>query len=1037
MRKSIALVMSLLICTFCLAQERTIKGKVTSKETGEPLSAVSVQVAGSSTGTLTEPDGSYSITVNGRPLLHFSAVGMKTFELRVGDANTYNIELSPLETSMEEVVVVAQGLSREKKALGYAVSTISGEEVAQKPESDIGRLLAGKAPGVNIMSSTGISGSGTKINIRGFTSITGSTQPLFIVDGVPFNSSTNLLSNFSEGNQTTSSRFLDIDPNNIQDIQVLKGLSATVLYGEQGRNGVILITTKGGAGSKKSKPFEIGVVQSLYANQIASLPDYQYNYGNGSNNSYGAFYGNWGPSFNDLDSIPHPYSNRASFPEFQGKMFAFQPYKSVENFFRTGLISTTSINMGASRDGLSYSGTFSYLDELGFTPGNGLKKLNGGLGVTSNLSEKFVVSATFNYAQTDQKTPPVASGYGSGVTGGGSSLFADLFYTPINVDLMGFPWEDPITKGNAYYRAGGDMQNPRWTVHNVKHTNESRRFFGKTGLTYNVNKDFSILYRLGLDTYTETQEIMYNKGGAQKPNGMYSTTNITNTIWNHDVIANYQHKLVDNLRLTVTAGANAKTEDYRSNGLRSSNQLVYGLMAHSNFTAVEQINNWMSQKNTMGLYGQATFDYDQYLFLNLAGRNDWYSSLEKDYRSIFYPSASVSFVPTAAFSGLQSDILNYLKVRMGYGTSAKSPDPYSTRNVLTTNARAFIDNGGTVFSTNSISNTLGNPNLKAELQQEYEVGIEAKLINNRVGIDLTYFDRRTRDLITNMPLDPSTGYTSTMTNIGELSNKGIELGLTLVPIETKNFKWDAFINFYTYKSKVERLSTGLSEVIIAGFSGSHAGNFAIEGQPYGVIKATDFARNDKGKPIINSNGDHTYTSSFVIMGDPNPDFTSSLINTLTYKGLSFGMQWEYRQGGDIYSMTAQTMLARGVTKDTDFDRSRTFILDGVDVNGNPNTVQTDAAASHYRAFIWDGTTFRLREISLSYAIPKSWLSKTPFKAASFRLQGQNLWFNAIHFPKHVNFDTDQMGTGVGNGMGLDYLTGPSSKRFGGSLSITF
>ncbi len=1029
--------MGLFMCAFAFSQERIIKGKVTSKATGEPLPAVSVLVPGTTIGTITEPDGNFTLTISGKPVLLFSLVGMKTLELRVGESNTYNVRMEADDANMEEVVVVAQGLSRDKKALGYAVSTISGDVVSQKPESDIGRLLAGKAPGVNIVSSNGISGSGTKINIRGFTSITGSTQPLFIVDGVPFNSATNLLTNFSDGNQTTSSRFLDIDPNNIQDIQVLKGLSATVLYGEQGRNGVILVTTKGGAGSKKNKPFEISAVQSLYGNEIASLPDYQYNYGNGSDNAYGAFYGNWGPSFGSIDSIPHPYSNRASFPEYQGKMFAYRPYKSVENFFRTGIISTTSLSMGASRDGLSYNGTFSYMDEQGFTPGNGLKKLNGGLGVTSNLSEKFTLSATFNYAQTQQVSPPVASGYGSGVTGGGSSVFADLFYTPINVDLMGFPWEDPITKGNAYYRGGGDMQNPRWTVHNVKHTNASRRFFGKTGLTYNVSKNFSLLYRLGLDTYTETQEIMYNKGGVQKPNGMYSTTNITNTIWNHDVIANYQQHLSDKVGITVTAGANAKTEQYQSNGLRSTNQLVYGLMAHPNFTAVEQINNWMSQKNTMGVYGQATLDYDQYLFLNIAARNDWYSSLEKDYRSIFYPSASVSFVPTAAFSGLKSDFLDYLKVRMGYGTSAKSPDPYSTRNILTTDARAFVDNGGVVHSTNSISNVLGNPNLKAELQQEYEAGIEAKLLGNRLGIDLTYFDRRTRDLITNMPLDPSTGYTSTMTNIGEISNKGVELGLTVVPVETRNFKWDAFINFYTYKSKVERLSTGLSEVIIAGFSGSFAANYAIQGQPYGIIKATDFARDDKGKPIINSNGDHTYTSDFVIMGDPNPDFTSSLINTFTYKGLSLGMQWEYRQGGDIYSMTAQTMLARGVTKDTDFDRSRTFILDGVDANGNPNTIQATASAVHYRAFFWDGTTFRLREISLAYALPQQWISKTPFKAVSIRLQGQNLWYNAIHFPKHVNFDTDQVGTGVGNGQGLDYLVGPSSKRFGGSISITF
>jgi TonB-linked SusC/RagA family outer membrane protein len=1021
--------------TVVRAQQKQMSGVVMNAD-GIVIPAATITVVETKEATTTNEQGRFSIKAATGQHLDISSVGYLKNSITIGRSNELNINLQTSNKELSEVVVTAQGIRQEKKSLGYAVTTIKADAIANRPESDIGRLLAGKAPGVSIVSTNGLSGSGTNISIRGFSSISGSTQPLFVIDGVPANTSTNLLNDFSEGNQTTPSRFLDIDPNSIKDIQILKGLSATVLYGEQGRNGVILITTKEGAGAGAKKPFEISVTQSLFANQIASLPDYQYHYGNGSNNQYGAFFGNWGPAFTDLDSIPDPLRNNPSFPQFSGKKLPFKPYKSVDNFFQTGLISSTSLSFGESTKEMSYSGTFSYVDENGFLPGNSLKKINGGLGITSNLTNKLAITSTFNYASTSQESPPVAASDPSSVTGGGSSIFANLFYTPISVDLQGRPWEDPITHASVYYRPGGDMQNPLWTIHNVKVPDNVSRFFGKTGLTYTFNKDFKLLYRLGLDTYNEIQEVMYNKGGVQKPNGLYNTTNITNTIFNHDLIATYAHHLSKNLDLQVTAGGNLKNESFRSNGLSSTNQLVYGLMSHSNFSGVEQINNGIIQKNTVGVYGQATLSYDQYLYLNLAARNDWYSSLEKNNRSIFYPSASLSFIPTSVFKNFESDVLNYLKLRIGYGTSAKSPDPYTTRNSLSTNPRAFIDNGGLVYSTNALSGVLGNPNLKAELQSEYEYGMEAQLFKNRLGVDLTYFDRKTTNLITNTPLDPSTGFSSTTKNIGELSNKGIELGLTGVPIDIHNFKWNIAVNFYSYKSKVVRLTDGLSKVAISGFEGNLAGNFAIPGKPYGVILETDWVRDSKGNPIITS-GQHSQTDDAVILGDPNPDFTSSLINTFSYKGLSFGFQFDYRKGGDIFSTTAQGLLARGVTKDTDFDRSRTFIYSGVLIDGSPNNYQITDATAYYRKEIWDGTTFRLREISLSYSFPKQWFKKSFVKSASLRLEGQNLWFNAIHFPKHVHFDTDAAGTGVGNGLGLDFLNGPSSKRFGGTLSLQF
>jgi len=1033
------------------AQSRTISGTITSAEDGSVLPGVNVLVKGTTNGVSADVSGRYTLTVlESNPVLVFTFIGLETQEVEAGGRSVIDVALKQNVSQLTEVVITAQGIQTEKRALGYSVSTVSGENLTQRPQSDVARLLTGQVPGVSIASSGGVSGSGTKINIRGYTSISGSTQPLFVVDGVPFNTNTNTQNNFSDGNQSTSSRFLDLDPNNIENLQVLKGLSATVLYGEQGRNGVILITTKNGAAGQKKKDFEVSVFQSVFVNKIASLPDYSQNYGIGNQNQYGLNFGNWGPSFASLDSVAHPYASKASFPEFAGKKVAYKPYNSVKDFFRTGVISTTSLNLGASRENLSYNANFSYVNEEGFTPNNNLRKLNGGLGINSNLTKKLSMNTTFNYAQTEQESPPIAASYGSGTTGAGPSVFGDLFYTPQSIDLMGLPFEDPLTHASVYYRAGNDIQNPRWTAKYARTSDNSRRFFGKTSMTYNFLDNLSVMYRLGLDTYSETQTYEVNKGSVEVPNGVYRTTDITSTIWNHDVIVNYSKDVTDKLGLTLVAGANAKTEEYRQDGLESTNQLVFGFMRHSNFTTHASTNGFSNgniqreeQKNTMGLYGQATLDYNRYLYLNLAGRNDWYSTLEKENHSIFYPSASVSFIPTTAFTSLETANFNYLKVRLGYGTSAKSPDPYSTRNVLSSNARSFLTGSGTVIPTNSIGNTLGNPNLKPELQSEYEAGIETRVLGDRLGLDLTLFSRETKDLITNAPLDPSTGYTSTSVNIGEIQNRGIELSLNAAPLIIDDFKWNMIVNYYKYESKVTRLSASIEQIQIGGFSNSY-GNYAIEGKPYNVIQGSYWQRDANGNKVVTDAGDYLSSDEIKIIGNPNPDYTVTLINNFSYKGLVLAMQWDYRHGGDIYSATANTMLARGITKDTDFDRSKTTVLDGVKDDGTKNDIQTTVNNAYFNnyfgaaeGYIYDGTTVRLREVSLSYSLPASVLGKTPFRAVSLQLLGQNLWWKAIHFPEHVNFDTDQVGTGVGNAQGLDMITGPSSRRYGVSVRATF
>jgi TonB-linked SusC/RagA family outer membrane protein len=528
------------------AQQRVVTGKVISDEDGLGLPGATVLAKGTTVGTTTDLDGNYSINVPaGSNVLIFSFVGLKASEESIGNRTVINVTLSIDASQLSEVVVTAIGIEREKKALGYGVTSVDSDQLENRPEQDVARVLQGKVPGVNITSTNGMSGSGTNMVIRGYSSATGSNQPLFVVDGVPFNTSTNNTNGFTTGGATTSSRFLDIDPNNIESMSVLKGLSATVLYGDQGRNGVILITTKSGASKRKSA--EVTINQSVFSNTAASLPTYGTTYGNGFQQAPGFFFSNFGPRMDQGLQVNHPYATssvasvREAFPQFWvdgivGGTPVKYDYKAYEDpstaFFQTGLVSNTSIQIAGGSDKTGYSASFGYTDDEGFTPGNNLKKYNFGLGINSAVTDKLTVNSSFTFAITDLESPPVNASFGSGPSGGIPSVFAHVLYTPRSVDLAGLPFENPVDKSSVYYRGGNDIVNPLWLVKNYQNTSDVQRFFNSTSLVYDVTDDFSVTYRIGLDTYTEQQELRYNKGGPSgslaTQSGYYRTINLKN-----------------------------------------------------------------------------------------------------------------------------------------------------------------------------------------------------------------------------------------------------------------------------------------------------------------------------------------------------------------------------------------------------------------------------------------------------------------------------------------------------------------------------
>jgi TonB-linked SusC/RagA family outer membrane protein len=1067
MKKFLLLCCSLVfVAMAAMAQERVVTGKVTAAEDGSSMPGVNVVLKGTTNGAVTDADGNYRISVpTSGGTLQFSFIGMQTAEETIGDRSVIDVRLASDVAQLQEVVVTAQGKITEKRAVGYAVTTVSGAALESKPESDVARILTGKIPGVNITNTGGVSGTGTNIIIRGYTTISGSNQPLFVIDGVPFNTNTNQQGSFADGSLATSSRFLDLDPNNIESINVLRGLAATVRYGEQGKKGVIIITTKSASRSKRD--FEINVSQSLFNTEIASIPEYQNNFGNGFDQNFGWFFSNWGPRFKSPNSgpglygpelAPHPYGNladaslRNSFPEFIGAQYAYKAYDNPLGFFRTGNTSQTSVSLRGTKEETGYNASFGYTNENGFTPGNFLKKLNGSVGVNSNLSKNFSIQSTMNFAITEMETPPISSGGGSGPSGNGFSIFSDIFYTPRSIDLLNLPFETPTDKRSVYYRAGNDIQNPLWTAKYSRSTDNVRRMFGQTTLTYQITPAIDVKYRLGLDTYTENQEYWQNKGGVQNSNfknGLYRSLAITNTIWNHDFLVDINKDLSDKLTVTGSLGVNIRQDKYQQDGIESTNQLVFGFINHANFVNHSATNGFtggqlqfLSEQIWQAVYAETRIEYNRYLYLNLAARNDWSSTLEKENRSLFYPSVSLSFVPTDAFN-IKSEFLNFLRTRVSYGSSAGFPDPYSTRSVLAQNARAFVDRSGNVLTTNATSSFLGNPNLLPELQQEYEAGIEAQFLNRRLGFDVTLYTRDTRNLITGAPLDNATGYGFTLINIGRLNNKGIEATITATPVKVGSLTWNVTGVFTRFRSTVEELSESLKQINVAGFG--DPGNYAIEGKPFNIIQGSKVARNENGELLVSDTGDWLPADDIGIIGNPIPNYTMNFINEITWKGLSLTAQIDYRDGGDIYSTTARSLLARGISKDTDVNRDMAIVLPGVKQDGTPNDIAQGAGSAYFNNFgfgpsevsVYDGTTIRLREISLGYTLPKALISKTPFKQVTVRAQGQNLWFRAVNFPEYVNFDTDVVGTGVGNGFGLEFLTGPSARKYGFTLSATF
>lgn len=1045
-------------------QERTITGRVTD-ENNSPVAGVNVTVKGTPTGTSSTADGTYSITVKSQnDTLIFHYVGYIDFIAPLAGRTTLNVQLKPDQVALGEVVITAAGIERNTNTLGYSVTTLGGDDLAQKNEPDPIRALSGKVAGVNIQGGGGVAGGSTNITIRGNSSLGNNNQPLYVVDGIPFDNSTFAPPSggrSTQGNQSTGNRAYDIDPNNIASLTVLKGAAAAALYGSRAANGAIIITTKA-AGSRSRKGTEITVSSSYSAEEIAGLPDYQHLYGQGTNNDYReGVYGSSGSAYSTRPTIPHPLAalvSAADFPEIfeaDGRTPIQVPYqsyagKSQGDFFRTGGVFDNAISINSGTEKGNFTVGLGRSQNDGMVPGNNVTRTSLNVGGNIRMDNKFYASGTLNYVMTDRVSPPI---------GGSGDIMSNLYYLPTSIDLTGLPYTNPNTGANVYSRAGTD--NPYWSIENSPSTSNVDRYYGNFVLGFDPLEWLNIQNSVGFNAYTDRRLDVLGKGSWVYANGSMIADNIYRQELDNTLLITATKDFGTDYSLRVILGNNVNQRLTQRSVFYGDNIITAGINDISNTSTIVLGNLPNNRAKIMQRYyaffGDVTLDYKTWGSLNLVARNDVSSTLPKENRSYLYGGANGSFIFTEAFD-IKNAILSFGNVRLGYTRVGNEASPYLTQNVYTANVATggigapFSNGVASNVSTMTLSDIFTNSNLQPEFITEFEVGTEMRFFNSKITFDFTYYHKKSTSQIFTVSSAPSTGYTDRIINLGQTSNKGFEIGLNATPFRsTTGVTWDINANFTKNKNMVDDLG-GYAQLV-------YGNNVHIAGQPYGMIYRGMYARDDEGNILVNpQTGKPIASSTAGPIADPQPRFFAGLNNSLSYKNFSLDVLFDWKEGGAIFAGDVGQAMARGVTRDTE-DRMLLYIGPGVlgnvntlealrDENGNkiPNNTAIPVIDYYFsggygpggiaEGTVFDATVFRLREISLGYSIPKNLLAKTPFGSAFISISGRNLWYKAPNFPKYMNYDPE-VSTGAANNAGADAGGVPTSRRYGVNLRFSF
>ncbi len=1079
-RNLLLAIFSLLAVSFAFGQ-RQISGTVTSSEDGGAIPGVSVIVKGTIIGTTTDFEGNYSLSVpDGYNTLIYSFIGMTTKEVALGSSSTLNVEMNPDVLGLDEVVVTAIGIQRETKALGYAVQEVSGEEVTGARETNVVSALSAKVAGVNINKSSGAAGASAFVTIRGFNTISGNNQPLLVVDGIPIDNSQLSSGNPDDGGNSflssvaNSNRAIDLNPEDIASISVLKGAAATALYGSQAGNGAIIITTKSGAGAKKKGlniDFSAGVDFNTY-NKMVPLQDM---YTQGISGSYaGPTTGMplaWGALMDTMgydNSTPNLYDNKGSVvsindPAFTGERMV--PYNNVDDFFRTGVTSTFNLGLSGASDKANYRLSMGRLAEEGIIPNNTFERTNVSFNGGLNVTKDFRVGSSIQYVRSGGTRIE----QGSNVSG----VMLGLLRTPASFDNSNGLGEDAVDDESSYvfpngrqrnYRGGGGYDNPFWTVNRNPLNDVVDRYIGNVNAFYQINPWLSASYKVGADVYSDRRKQYFAAGSRTATAGRVTENNYYSRRFNEDLLLNINPEINDDVKLMVTLGHNRRSAYLQQLYTQGDGLAIPGFYHISN-TASQFVRESQSRSRDQALFGMVELEYAGMIYLTVTGRNEWSTTLPEGENSFFYPSVSTSIIFTELLGLQDNNILPFGKLRASYAqVGLGSPYLYATDNYFTsavfgdgwTNGVVFPFSGVSGFS---VSNALGNPTLRPERNDQFEIGLDLRFLDNRISLDLSYYNAVSNDLIFPVPIASSTGSTVAVLNSGKMSNKGIEALLNITPVKTNDFRWDATFNFTRNRNTVEELAEGIDNVFLGGFTGSSIR--AVAGEQYGSIFGFGFYRDANDNLVIGEDGFPIIDFEERSFGSAQPDFLLGIRNTFQYKGLSVSVLLDVRQGGSMWNGTRGALYYFGTHEETelrgttkvfegnvatyDTDGNIVFDADGNPVTGGANTTEVILDENwlafgdgngfygyNSEDFIEESSWFRIREISLTYTLPQDVISKTPFTGMDVFITGRNVFLSTPY--KGVDPETSLVGSR--NAQGMDYFNMPNTKSWGGGVRIT-
>lgn len=1057
-----------------------VSGRVVDAESGNGIPGVNVVLKGTNFGSVTDVSGQYSIQLpDGNGTLVFSFVGYAPQEVAVGLRSTINVTLEQEATFMNEVVVTALGIEREKQSLGYATQEVSGEDLLDAPESNFTSMLSGKVAGLDIKANAGVGGS-TRVILRGESSLNfNGNQPLFVLDGVPINNNINNTSAADFGNGAA-----EINPADIESVNVLKGPAASALYGARASNGVIIITTKSG---KSRKGVGISVNSGVTFETILRLPRFQNSFGGGNSGLFeGSNFGyqgnlaaipngvqdgfdeSWGPRLNygpkraQFDSpTTNGYRGGDVHVADRGDIIP-TPWVShpdnVRDFFELGNTLFNNVAVTGGNETSNFRVSFTNMDQKGIVPNNDLQRNTVAVNAGSQVSEKLRADLSLNYVKTESSNRP-DQGYGRN-----TPMYFMLWMTrQVNMNSMRDYWQPGLEGIQQFqYNYGENHNNPFFYQYENTSSQNKDRLIGNFSLTYDFTESLSLMVRTSTDVSIDHRAFKHAWSSVENLKGRYSINDIYEEERNTDFLLRYDVKRKGMFGAVLSVGGNRRDNKGRYVNVVAPELTIPGIYNLDNSAAAILSDERNYQKRVNSVYGLAQFDYNNIVFLDLTARNDWSSTLPPENNSYFYPAVSASVLLDELFNA--PDAIDLVKLRLGWAQVGNDTGPYS----LYSTYGAQLPWGSTPVL--SESGTLRNPQLKPESIDTWEIGINTSLLQQRVNLDVTYYDIRSRDQILPLALAESTGYGSRVINAGEIKSTGIEVMLNATPVLLSNsLRWDIGINFARNRSEVISLAPGIPAYVQTA-PGEEATVEARVGERMGAIYGPGFERVPdgpmKGQIIIASNGLPIKTTNPIHLGNFNPDWTAGASTSLGFKGFSAHVLFDIRQGGVFVSRFYNKGMGAGILYEsaieraarepgTEYDPEQLYYHEGAALNDDgtysPNRISTDGTASegiygttaraYYKQYhdhnsesqLFDASFVKLREVSLGYTIPQDLLGNAPLRDVRISLVGRNLklWTDNPHFDPETAMATE----GGGLVPGFENMSLPSTKSYGFNLSF--